>query len=225
MINVSSNAIDHEVRFGGGGVWYMFPSVAPAYRAPFFGNDSVGIAYSVSSSSMYPTSAAIGYDGTTMTGWYSYEPGTGYLGGGLPNRFGDYSGIAVDPSQIGDFFGFSMLARPGYWGSGIHHFSFSSLTGIKTLNNEIPKTYSLKQNYPNPFNPGTKIDFSIPTSGFVSLEVFDVIGRNVKLLVNEVKQAGSYSVSFDASSIPSGVYFYKITSGSFSETKKMILIK
>jgi hypothetical protein len=91
--------------------------------------------------------------------------------------------------------------------------------------NQIPSVYSLSQNYPNPFNPTTNISFSIPRQGMVKLVVYDVIGKEVATLVNEVKQAGEYNLSFDASKIPSGVYFYKLTSGSFVDTKKMVLVK
>jgi hypothetical protein len=97
--------------------------------------------------------------------------------------------------------------------------------GINNNNNEVPKEYNLAQNYPNPFNPMTLINYSIPNSGLVKLVVYDVIGKEVTTLVNEVKNIGNYSVTFDASNVPSGVYFYKIMSGSFVETKKMILIK
>jgi hypothetical protein len=96
--------------------------------------------------------------------------------------------------------------------------------------------FSLEQNYPNPFNPTTVIKYSIPSviairqlsekqSQLVTLKIYDVLGTEIATLVNEEKQAGSYSVSFDASSLASGIYFYKLVSGSFVETKKMILMK
>ena len=89
----------------------------------------------------------------------------------------------------------------------------------------LPNTYSLSQNYPNPFNPVTKISFAIPKAGFVSLKVYDLLGREVSNLINEEKQAGNYSVDFNSGNLTSGVYFYKMQSGSFTETKKMLLIK
>ncbi len=92
-------------------------------------------------------------------------------------------------------------------------------------NTEIPKEYSLNQNYPNPFNPVTIIGFQLPKAGFTNLKVYDVSGRLVKTLVNEHKQTGNYKVEFDASTMASGVYFYKLTSGSFTATKKMIVLK
>ena len=81
------------------------------------------------------------------------------------------------------------------------------------------------QNYPNPFNPTTRIRFSLPESGNVLLKVYDITGREVATLVNHKMQAGTYETDFDASRISSGVYFYKMISGSFSSTKKMIITK
>jgi hypothetical protein len=100
-------------------------------------------------------------------------------------------------------------------------------TGINDNNKqkEIPNSYSLAQNYPNPFNPTTTINYQVQFSGQVTLKVYDILGREVAALVNEVKQAGSYSVTFDAGRLASGIYFYKLQSGSFVETKKMILLK
>lgn len=99
------------------------------------------------------------------------------------------------------------------------------ITGINVISSETPDKFSLSQNYPNPFNPVTNINFSLPRSGFVRLGVYDALGREVKSLVNEFKQTGSYSVDFSASKLSSGIYFYKIQSGDFSEVKKMILAK
>ncbi|MCX6159580.1 MAG: T9SS type A sorting domain-containing protein [Ignavibacteriae bacterium] len=94
-----------------------------------------------------------------------------------------------------------------------------------TFNDNLPTSYKLSQNYPNPFNPATKINFALPKQGFVTLKVYDIIGREIKTLVNEVKQAGYYTVDFNGSSLASGVYFYRIQSGDFVMTKRMILIK
>jgi len=86
-------------------------------------------------------------------------------------------------------------------------------------------TYELKQNFPNPFNPVTNIQYQIVNQGMVTLKVYDMLGREVKVLVNEIKSPGKYVVSFDATGLSSGVYFYKMTSGDFSETKKFVLVK
>ena len=97
--------------------------------------------------------------------------------------------------------------------------------GITTDPSTAPVQYGLLQNYPNPFNPATKISFTLPQAGLVTLKVYDNLGREVSSLINEMKSAGAYSVTFDASSLPSGIYFYKLTSGSFVDTKKMLLVK
>lgn len=88
-----------------------------------------------------------------------------------------------------------------------------------------PQKFSLAQNYPNPFNPATKIEYSVAQSGHVMLRVFDLLGKEVGTLVNENKQPGSYHVTFDASSLPSGVYMYQLNAGAYKETKKMLLVK
>lgn len=89
----------------------------------------------------------------------------------------------------------------------------------------VPAAYSLKQNYPNPFNPSTTISYSIPNNGFVTLKVYNILGNEVATLINEEKPAGSYSAVFNAGNIPSGIYFYTLTSGKYSETKKLVLLK
>lgn len=97
------------------------------------------------------------------------------------------------------------------------------------LNNEIevgvPKQFSLSQNYPNPFNPATKIDYDLPLKGNVSLKIYDMSGKEVAALVNESQEPGYYTVQLNASSFSSGVYFYRIITGNFVMTKKMLLIK
>ena len=102
--------------------------------------------------------------------------------------------------------------------------SYYKITGgIETI--EVPNFYALGQNYPNPFNPTTKIEYYIPRSGNVKLTVYDLTGREVAVLVDENKNPGIYSVNFNASLLSSGVYFYKIVSGTFTDVKKMVLLK
>jgi hypothetical protein len=101
----------------------------------------------------------------------------------------------------------------------------SDIVDIQNTNSEIPIKYSLYQNYPNPFNPITNVKFSIINSGQVKLIVYDVQGREVQTLVNESLKPGTYEAAFDGSMLNSGVYFYKLVTGNFTETKKMVLIK
>ena len=109
-------------------------------------------------------------------------------------------------------------------GQGCYEYSWQ-LVGIKPQNGTVPTSFNLYQNFPNPFNPTTVIQYDIPKASFVTLTVYDMSGKVIGTLVNEQKQAGTYQVSYNASSLSSGVYFYKITAGSFVSTKKMILVK
>lgn len=99
------------------------------------------------------------------------------------------------------------------------------ITGNSNSNLIIPNKYSLYQNYPNPFNPETNIKYDLPEDAFVILQVFDLLGREIKTLVNEYKKGGSYTASFNGSELASGIYFYKIKAGNFSQVNKMVMIK
>lgn len=104
-------------------------------------------------------------------------------------------------------------------------FAPAGLIGIEPNGNEIPENFSLSQNYPNPFNPSTVITYGLLKKELVQISVFDITGKEVLKLNEGFKPAGIYSVSFDGSNFPSGVYFYKITAGEFTDAKKMVLIK
>jgi len=97
--------------------------------------------------------------------------------------------------------------------------------GIHIVGSEIPMWFSLYQNYPNPFNPSTKIKFALPTSSFTNLAIYDMLGREIETLVHEQLNAGTYEVDWDGDKFSSGVYYFQITAGDFTETKKMILVK
>jgi len=106
------------------------------------------------------------------------------------------------------------------------------LVGIQPISNEIPSSYELYQNYPNPFNPTTKIKFDIAMFPLyergvrgVLIKLYDILGCEIAVLVNEQLKPGKYEVDWDASNYPSGVYYYKLSSGDFTETRKMILVK
>ena len=114
-----------------------------------------------------------------------------------------------------------------FWQSGptnVYYDGENLPVGI-TNTNGIANTYSLSQNFPNPFNPTTTIKFSLPQDGLVKLVVYDVLGKEVATLLNDEQTKGTYEVTFDATKLNSGIYFYKITSGDFSEVKKMMLLK
>ena len=126
----------------------------------------------------------------------------------IPGQYVDISILPVDPFSI----------------MGLETKLTDEVVSVK---NEEPvlQSFTLEQNYPNPFNPSTTIRYSIPTSEFVTLKVYDVLGNEVATLVNEEKPAGSFEVNFSAVELSSGIYFYKLQVGSFIETKKMILLK
>jgi hypothetical protein len=109
--------------------------------------------------------------------------------------------------------------------NGCQLFTRNVPIGITQISNQVPQGFSLSQNYPNPFNPTTNIEFAIPKSSFVKLAVYDMLGREVEILANKELTAGTYKADWDASNYPSGVYFYKIITPGFTETKKMILVK
>lgn len=97
--------------------------------------------------------------------------------------------------------------------------------GIKAVEGAIPQNFVLSQNYPNPFNPVTKIRFGVPGSGIVTIDVYDILGSKVAVIVNDNISAGNYEIEFNAEGLASGMYFYKLTAGDFSTVKKMILVK
>ncbi|HMQ80214.1 MAG TPA: T9SS type A sorting domain-containing protein [Ignavibacteria bacterium] len=101
-----------------------------------------------------------------------------------------------------------------------------NFVGIQQTNTEVPQVYSLQQNYPNPFNPVTNIKFGLPKGSFVTLKIYDMLGREVASLINNMNlAAGNYTYDFNAVNVPSGIYFYKLSAGEFSDVKKMTLVK
>lgn len=104
-------------------------------------------------------------------------------------------------------------------------YKYTDPTGIDPNNNTVPETYSLQQNYPNPFNPSTTIKYALPNASFVTLNIYDAVGNLVKSVVSGNQTAGNYVENVDMSSFASGIYFYSLNAGSFTETKKMTLVK
>jgi hypothetical protein len=114
----------------------------------------------------------------------------------------------------------------GTYEGGIWKRPLSEVTAIKGLYRAgAVKEFSLKQNYPNPFNPETKIKYSLPIQSFVTLKIYNAMGEEIATLVNEEKAAGSYDINFNASRLASGIYFYKLQSGSLIETRKLCVLK
>ncbi len=130
------------------------------------------------------------------------------------------SGISINALIISDNYVYA-----GTWGRGVYKRFLNEFSAIHYISNEIPNQFSLSQNYPNPFNPVTNIKFSVPKSGLVKLTVYDAAGRETATLFNGRLSAGTYNYDFDASQLASGIYFYKLETNEFTQTKKMVLIK
>jgi photosystem II stability/assembly factor-like uncharacterized protein len=114
----------------------------------------------------------------------------------------------------------------GTVGGGVWKRPLSEMvTGIETKSNGTPGKFALEQNYPNPFNPSTIIAYQLPTNSFTSIKVYDILGREVKTLVNEHIYAGRHTITFNAPDLPSGVYFYRVEAGTYHDTKKLLLLK
>ncbi len=140
---------------------------------------------------------------------------------GLPGGQNKYIGaLAIKDNELlsGNF--------TGLLGGSVWKRSLSEMiTDVERTDNKLPDNFVLNQNYPNPFNPSTTISFSLPTTTYVTLKVFDVIGREVSILVSKELTAGFHSENWNASNLSSGVYFYQLKAGNFIETKKLILMR
>ncbi len=142
--------------------------------------------------------------GTTWSNWSAFKDG-------LP-ALADVRDLNLDGN----------LMFAGLFGGSIWK---TLITDIKKISTEVPGNYSLSQNYPNPFNPSTNINFKIKETKFVKLSVYNILGEEVASLVNQKLSPGNYNVTFDGSSLSSGIYFYRLITGNFSDVKKMTLIK
>ncbi len=134
------------------------------------------------------------------------------FGSGLPDAVVDDIAIQYSTDAL----------RVGTHGRGA--WQIDLITGIASPSG-TPLTFAVNQNYPNPFNPSTSISYDLPANSFVTIKIYDVLGREVSALVNERQTAGSHSVNFNASNLPSGVYFYRLVAGNMTATKKMVLLK
>ena len=110
-------------------------------------------------------------------------------------------------------------------GSSLYRIRLAQTTGVRGHGSLQPCSFNLYANYPNPFNPETTISYQLAANSFVTVKVYDPLGREIALLVNEDRAAGAYSVHWDATGFSSGTYFYRLRAGSFDETKKMLLLR
>lgn len=147
-----------------------------------------------------------------------------------PSVYGNWQQTIIDLSsyfQSTPRFAFRYYMDCSFHGFAIYvdYVQMLGTVGITQIGNNLPKKFALSQNYPNPFNPTTKIKFDVPRNGNVVLEVYNNLGQVVKTLHNGYTNAGYYETNFDGSGLTSGIYYYKMTSQDFVETKKMILVK
>jgi hypothetical protein len=152
-----------------------------------------------------------------------------YFGFGITNSRGDY---VINGLPLGEYI--LVVHRIGASSAslgltltmeGLININYNLEEAPPAFNSSVPKLYALSQNYPNPFNPSTKINYSLPVTGFAKVSVYNSVGQLVKVLVNEIQTAGTYTITFDGGNLSSGIYYYKLESNGFVETKKMILIK
>ncbi len=143
----------------------------------------------------------------------------------LTKNFGQTYYLEYSASFTGSSYLYAWLT--GCIINGVMYGDTSSVIGVSQINSHLPVGFTLSQNYPNPFNPTTKIKFAISgvSAAHTFLSVYDILGNEMAVLVNQNLIPGEYEVEWNASDIPSGIYFYKIQAGEFSETKKMVLIK
>jgi hypothetical protein len=174
---------------------------------------------------IYATASPDG--GMTWTEPADITPGTGFDAsfGSMADLVDDYLYLTYFSDPLG---GNAVRANHSFIQVAVMFHKWPAidlLTGVKQVSGVLPDGYRLQQNYPNPFNPSTSIGYSLSHSGHTTLKVFDVLGREVSVLVNEVQDAGSYQVEFDAAALANGTYFYTLESGPYRETKKMLLLK
>jgi photosystem II stability/assembly factor-like uncharacterized protein len=187
-------------------------------------NGSSWVQTALNNQNVYSLSMIANYifAGTSANGVYvSIDNGSSWTqrSDGLPTGATVVRTIIVTNNNIFAGLGFNGI-------NGVYRRPLSEIiTGIQPISNEIPGKFSLSQNYPNPFNPVTKINFNIAKTGFVSLSIFDALGREVETLVNQQMNAGSYGIDFNGSKIVSGVYFYRLQSADFTDVKKLVLLK
>ena len=178
----------------------------------------------------------LSYNNALVVGIYSYNGGKIFVSKNEGASWQDVSTTAGIPpwkyTDIRSSLSYNGNYYLGTYGKSIYSIPFGQIIGIKQISSAVPDEYKLYQNYPNPFNPTTNIKYSIAENGkskiengFVTLKIYDMLGKIVATLVNEKQSTGIYEVTFDGSNLNSGVYFYQLTAGSLKETKKFLLIK
>lgn len=205
--------------------WLVFPRIAGGIIA----GDSLYYRTRTDSASIWPDSIRVMYSANDSVPEGSWTELGRFL---VPlNAWTLYGFRAPTTSVNGRFCIRYTVANGGPNGPNSDYIGIDAINivrtpvGIQGNESGIPKTYSLEQNYPNPFNPSTTISYGLPKTGNVKIVLYDILGNEVRTLVDENQGAGMHDVVFDASSLSSGIYLYKIAAGTFSDTKKMVLVK
>lgn len=213
-VNILSSSSGHPILNG---------STGPVQQLKFSSGTSMSI-----NTTQNPNAKGVIWKNGSAQGNINIMCATSILGTGRVCLIGDSSPCDDGTGASGN------TLYPGWTELGTNHSSLflnaslwvAKLSGLTSIaNNTIPVNFKLEQNYPNPFNPSTKINFSIPKFEFVTLKIYNSIGKEVKTLVSENLNSGNYEYTFSGSELSSGVYFYNITTQDFSETKSMTLIK
>jgi hypothetical protein len=174
--------------------------------------DSVWIEFTKEPGNIHGTFSLSSAGADTFAGYFPFDSTTVSTGDSIYYRV-----AAKDSALLGNI---SYLPVNGYYG-----FRITGTTYTEDYNPLVPASFDLFQNYPNPFNPFTIINYQLPIDNLVTLKVYDVLGRELTTLVDRYIEAGYYEVIFDASNLPSGLYFYKLNAGSFTSVKKMLLLR
>jgi hypothetical protein len=226
-VNTTTWELDNEIFIGGDGYYYGYADLIVDEAGNVFmlyqrtsADEYPGLFYSAKS----PESDTFGEDIPLMEGSGNMSllgcGGTfGYV------RFGDYVDIIFDPIEQGKIWMMGQyVASDNAWKTRIGKVSTDGLVNVDEENGVVTE-YSLSQNYPNPFNPSTTISFVISKSEYVSLKIFDTLGREIKTLIDRNVAAGKHEVEFNAEGLSSGVYYYQLKSGVRADNKKMIVLK
>jgi hypothetical protein len=135
------------------------------------------------------------------------------------------AGLTISADQSLSYQNRILVATSGTSNGGVWIYVDSTISGITNSNTASPDKFLLFQNYPNPFNPGTNIRYQIINNSYITLKIFDILGKEIAALVNEKQNAGIYNIEWDAENYSSGIYFYKLTADGFTDIKKMVLLK
>lgn len=190
---------------------FSSPVIDPVFALYSVGSSASGVPYQFDQGFTLLSEGAGGWG----DGYFTVDSNTiiGYEGNGVIQFHGEVSRIAWNLPVAESHHGFSIGVLD------------SAVSNIGTPINKLPSQYHLSQNYPNPFNPSTVIEFSVPASQFVTLKVYNILGKEIATLVSDELKPGSHSYTFYSGNLAGGIYFYRLSAGEFNRTKKMVLVR